>query len=38
MIMEIDGFAEKTAMKFVKNINKFKKFLKENNLEDRMIY
>ena len=38
MIMEIDGFAEKTAMKFVKNINKFKKFLKENNLEDRMVY
>ena len=38
MIMEIEGFAEKTAMKFVKNIRKFKKFLKENNLEHKMNY
>lgn len=33
MVTEIDGFAEKTAMKFVKNIREFKKFLKTNKLE-----
>ena len=33
MVSDIDGFAEKTAMKFVKNINEFKKFLKKNKLE-----
>ena len=32
IVMDVDGFAEKTAMKFVKNISKFKKFMKENNL------
>ena len=29
LVMEIDGFAAKTAMKFVKNIQKFNKFLKK---------
>lgn len=38
MVMDIDGFAEKTAMKFVKNIQKFKKFLKKINMEKRNIY
>ena len=33
MVSDIDGFAEKTAMKFVKNIREFKKFLKTNKLE-----
>lgn len=37
-VMEIDGFAEKTAMKFVKNIQKFNKFLKEINMTDRSVY
>lgn len=32
LVMDVDGFAEKIAMKFVKNINKFKKFMKENDL------
>ena len=32
LVMDVDGFAEKTAMKFVKNITKFKKFMKENKL------
>ncbi len=38
LIMEIDGFAEKTAMKFVKNIQRFKSFIKKINLEDKLIY
>ena len=38
MIMEIDGFAEKTAMKFVKNIRKFNKFLKKLNLTSKNVY
>ena len=38
MIVEIDGFAEKTAMKFVKNIQKFKSFIKNINLEDKLHY
>lgn len=38
LIMEIDGFAQKTAMKFVKNIQKFKSFIKKINLEDKLIY
>ena len=38
LIMEIDGFAEKTAMKFVKNIQKFKSFIKKINLEDKLVY
>ena len=33
MVSDIDGFAEKTAMKFVKNIREFKKFLQTNKLE-----
>lgn len=32
LVMDVDGFAEKTAMKFVKNITKFKKFMRENKL------
>lgn len=32
IVMDVDGFAEKTAMKFVKNISKFKKFMEENQL------
>jgi len=36
LVMDVDGFAEKTAMKFVKNIGKFKKFMKENELS--MVY
>lgn len=32
MVSDIDGFADITAMKFVKNIREFKKFLKENKL------
>ena len=38
LVMEIDGFAAKTAMKFVKNIQKFNKFLKTINMEERNIY
>ena len=33
LVMNVDGFAEKTAIKFVKNIPKFKKFMKENKLD-----
>ena len=33
LVMNVDGFAEKTAMKFVKNISNFKKFMKENKLD-----
>ena len=36
LVMNVDGFAEKIAMKFVKNITKFKKFMKENELS--MVY
>ena len=38
MIAEIDGFAEKTAKKFVKNISAFKKFIRENGLEYKLEY
>ena len=38
LVMEIDGFAAKTAMKFVKNIQKFNKFLKKINMEHRNVY
>ncbi len=38
MLIDIDGFAEKTAKKFVKNIPAFKRFIKENNLEYKLEY
>ena len=38
MVVEIDGFAEITAKKFVKNVNAFMKFIKENNLEFKLEY
>ena len=38
MIAEIDGFAEKTAKKFVKNISAFKKFIRDNGLEYKLEY
>ena len=38
LVIDIDGFAEKTAMKFVKNIQKFNKFLKKINMKERNIY
>ena len=38
MVSEIDGFAEKTSMKFVKNIQKFNKFLKKINMQHRSVY
>jgi len=38
MVVDIDGFAEKTAKKFVKNIPAFKRFIKENELEYKLEY
>ena len=38
MVVNIDGFAEKTAKKFVKNIPAFKRFIKENGLEYKLEY
>ena len=38
MVVDIDGFAEKTAKKFVKNIPAFKRFIKENGLEYKLEY
>ena len=38
MVVDIDGFAEKTAKKFVKNIPAFKKFIRENGLEYKLEY
>lgn len=36
-ISEMDGFAEKTATLFVDNIEKFMDFVKENNLEYKLV-
>ena len=36
-IMEMDGFAEKTATLFVENIEKFMDFIKENKLEYKLV-
>lgn len=36
-IMEMDGFAEKTATLFVENIEKFMDFIKENQLEYKLV-
>ena len=38
MVVDIDGFAEKTAKKFVKNIPAFKRFIRENGLEYKLEY
>ncbi len=38
MVVDIDGFAEITAKKFVKNIPAFKRFIRENDLEYKLEY
>ena len=38
MVVDIDGFAEITAKKFVKNIPTFKRFIRENGLEYKLEY
>jgi len=38
MVVDIEGFAEKTAKNFVKNIPAFKKFIRENELEYKLEY